>query len=330
MASPIVLLTGPIDPRAEEILRPFGRLVVAPDGREATLLPLMSDAIALVVRGGGVATGPMIAAAPSLRVIGRSGAGCDQVDVAAATARGVPVVYAPGFGGRAVAEASVLLMLALTKRLLHWDREMKRGNWQSRFESFPSDLAGRTVGIVGLGAIGSALAEMLRVFDVRTIAYDPGRTDDDARLLGVTLMDLDALLASSDIVALHAPLTPQTRSMINRASIARLKPGALLINLGRGALVESLDVLCEGLDNGQLSGVALDVFDPEPPDTGHPFFRRPEVIVAPHALGITDGSMRRIFESMALDMAAVLSGGEPRHVFNRDALAQTTRGLSAS
>jgi phosphoglycerate dehydrogenase-like enzyme len=216
-------------------------------------------------------------------------------------------------------------MLALLKRLNHWDREMKAGNWTSRFESHPRDLAGATVGIVGLGAIGGELAKLLRGFDAHVIAYDPLQSEERTRALGVTLVGFDALIESSDVVALHAPLMPETRGMINRDVVGRLKPGAILINLARGGLIESLDVLCEGLDSGQLGGVGLDVFDPEPPDHTHAIFSRPDVITTPHALGTTRGSMAQIFESMATDMAAVLSGGRPRHVANPEALNESIR-----
>lgn len=322
MAALTVLASGPIDPRAEEILRPYGRLVVASDGSEASLLPLMGDAVALVVRGGGVATSTMMAASPHLRVIGRSGAGCDSVDLTAATARGIPVVFAPGFGGRGVAEASVTMILALLKRLFGWHRAMRGGNWNSRFTSHPRDLAGAVVGIVGLGAIGSEVATLLRPFEARLLGYDPHVSPSRAETLGVQLVAFESLLQEADVVALHAPLTPASRGMINRRTIGSMKPGTILVNFGRGALIESLDVLCEGLDAGHLAGVGLDVFDPEPPDASHPFFSRPDVIVTPHVLGTTQGAMRQIFESMALDMAAVLSGGSPRHVANAAALAQ--------
>jgi D-3-phosphoglycerate dehydrogenase / 2-oxoglutarate reductase len=323
-----IVATGPVDATAADILAPYGSLVVASAGNEAALLPLMGRARGLIVRGGGVATRAMMSAAPHLRVIGRSGAGYDSVDLRAATDRKIPLVYVPGTGARAVAEAGVALILALAKSLSYWDREMKAGNWQSRFLSNPRDVAGSVIGIVGFGKIGSTIAELLRGFNARLLAYDPLVAPERALPFAVELTTLEELLQSSDFVSLHAPLNAATRGMINRASLERMKPGAFLINLARGGLIESLNVLCEFLQNGRLAGAALDVFEPEPPDHTHPIFRLPNVITAPHALGMTEATMRQIFKSMADDMAAVLDGQRPRFVVNPEVLEDANLPLA--
>ncbi len=315
-----VVVTGPIDPDAAAILSRFGKIVVAADGSEATLLPLMPKAVGLVVRGGGVGTRAMILAAPNLKVIGRSGAGYDSVDVGTASERRIPLVYVPGAGARAVAEAGVALIFALAKGLFYWDNQMKAGNWERRFQSSPKDVAGSVIGLIGLGNIGSALAEMLRGFGARVLAYDPMVSNERAKEYGVELTTLENLLEASDFVSLHAPLIAETRGMINRVTLARMKPGAFLINLARGGLIESLDVLYEFLNNGKLAGAALDVFEPEPPDHRHPIFQLRNVITSPHSLGMTEGTMRHIFKSMAEDMAAVMSGRRPRFVVNPEVL----------
>jgi D-3-phosphoglycerate dehydrogenase len=316
-----IVATGPVDPAAVAVLAPYGNFVVAPDGSEATLLPLMENAVGLVVRGGGVATRAMILGANRLRVIGRSGAGYDSVDLTAANERRIPLVYVPGTGARAVAEAGVTLILALAKNLSYWDQEVKAGNWRSRFQSTPKDIAGSVIGLVGLGNIGSALADLLRGFNARVLAYDPLVSLKKASQYGVELTGLDQLLQISDFVSLHAPLTPETRGMINRTTLGLMKPGAFLINLARGGLIESMDVLHEFLKNGRLGGAALDVFEPEPPDHNHPIFQLKNLIASPHALGMTEGTMQQIFKSMADDMAAVLEGRRPRFVVNPEVLA---------
>jgi D-3-phosphoglycerate dehydrogenase len=316
-----IVATGPVDPAAVAVLAPYGNFVVAPDGSEATLLPLMENAVGLVVRGGGVATRAMILGAHRLRVIGRSGAGYDSVDLTAANERRIPLVYVPGTGARAVAEAAVTLILALAKNLSYWDQEVKAGNWRSRFQSTPKDIAGSVIGLVGLGNIGSALADLLRGFNARVLAYDPLVSLKKASQYGVELTGLDHLLQISDFVSLHAPLTPETRGMINRTTLGLMKPGAFLINLARGGLIESMDVLHEFLKNGRLGGAALDVFEPEPPDHNHPIFQLKNLIASPHALGMTEGTMQQIFKSMADDMAAVLEGRRPRFVVNPEVLA---------
>ncbi len=317
-----IVATGPIDPAAVAILAPYGNLVIAADGNEASLLPLMGLAVGLVVRGGGVATKAMISAAPHLRVIGRPGAGYDSVDVGAASERKIPLVYVPGVGARAVAEAALTLILALAKDLPYWDRQLRAGDWGSRFRSSPKDIAGSVIGLVGLGNIGSTLAELLRAFNARLLAYDPLVAQEKADRCEVELVSLDYLLRTSDFVSLHVPLTAETRGMINRATLGIMKPGSFLINLARGGLIESMDVLSEFLTNGKLAGAALDVFEPEPPDHNHSIFQLKNLITSPHALGMTEGAMRQIFKTMAEDMAAVFVGRNPRFVVNPEVLQE--------
>ena len=221
-----ILGTGPLDPVALELLRPFGEIVIAPDPSEATMLPLLERAIGLVVRGGGSATGRMIRAAHDLRVIGRTGVGYETVDIGAANECGIPVVYTPGVGSRAVAEAALTFMLALSKRLLHWDTQLKAGNWQTRFQSRPGDLEGATLGIVGLGNIGQCLAQLGHAFRMNMLAYDPYVPPQKAAELHVQLETLDNLLRRSDFISIHAPLTPETTGLINRERLKSVKRGA--------------------------------------------------------------------------------------------------------
>jgi D-3-phosphoglycerate dehydrogenase / 2-oxoglutarate reductase len=270
----------------------------------------------LVVRGGGIATAALIREAKNLRVIGRSGVGYESVDIAAATERKIPVVFTPGLGARAVAEAAVAYMFALCKNIPYWDRQVKSGNWTSRFESRPRDLDGATLGIVGFGNIGRHLARMVMPFEVKVLVYDPYAESSKAAELGVRLTSLEKLIANSDFISLHAPQTPETIGMINRDLLRQLKRGAFLINLARGALIENLHILHEALEDGRLAGVALDVFEPEPPDESHPIFKLCNCLTSPHVLGTSDGAMREVFRSMAEDMVAVLSGRRPRFVVN--------------
>ena len=216
MTNAKILATGPIDQIAIDILSSKGEVSIAPDGKPPSLLPLLDDVIGLVVRGDGLANAEVIDAARDLKVIGRCGVGYDQVDVAAATRRNIPLVYAPGAGARAVAEASVALVLALAKRLSYWDREFKAGNWRSRYETKPGDLDGATLGIIGLGRIGQILAELIRPFNMTILSFDPYVTAEQAEPLGVEIVDLETLLARADFICLHAPSTPETPSRIGR------------------------------------------------------------------------------------------------------------------
>src|ERR1700733_7428285 len=253
----MILTSGPIDEAAIEILKPYGEIVVAPSPREDCMLRFLPEAVGLVIRGGGPASGKMIRAAPRLKVIGRSGVGYETVDVPAATERRIPVIYTPGLGARAVAEASVAYMLALVKNLAAWDSRVKQGNWQSRFTSRPGDLFGSTLGIVGFGSIGQFLSRLVSSFEMKVLAYDPYVSRERAAALGGTLTTLDELLRLSDFISIHAPLTPETAGLINRESLRQVKRGAYLINLARGGLIESMDVLLEALTDGRLAGVGL-------------------------------------------------------------------------
>ena len=311
-----ILATGPIDQVAIDILSPFGEVLVTPNGEPESILPLVGDAIGIAVRGGGGVDRRVIEAGQNLRVIGRSGVGVDNVDVEAATRHGIPVVYTPAAGASAVAEGAMAYMLALCKQINYWDSQLKSGNWESREESRPADLYGAVLGIVGLGNIGQTLAKLARPFGMSILAHDPYVTPQRASELGVELVSLEHLLARADFISIHTPLTPETKGLINRQRLKLVKHGAYLINLARGGVVDSLDALYEALKEGVLAGVGLDVFAPEPPDVSHPIFQLPNCLTSPHSMGMTEGAMTRIFQSMAEDMAAVLQGSRPRFVVN--------------
>ena len=284
----------------------------------------IAPAIALVVRGQVQITAALMDAAPNLKVIGRTGVGYDTVDIDAATARGIAVVYTPGAGARAVAEAAFAFMLALCKMIAHWDHETKKGNWQARIASQGTDLDQKTLGIIGLGRIGQIVAKMAKPFEMNVVAYDPYLDPAVARALDVKLIDLDTLMSQADFVTLHCPQNDETMGLINRTRLKQMKPGAFLINLARGGVIESLDPIYEMLVSGHLRGAALDVFLVEPPDHTHPIFGLQNCLVSPHAMATSEGAMRRIYESMANDMTAILAGNTPNYVVNPEVLRSST------
>ena len=317
-----ILITGPVGAVVEQRLGRFGTPVITPDIKEATLVRHAPDAIAIVCRGEALITRAVIDAAPRLRVIGRTGVGVDSIDVARATARGIPVVNTPGANSRSVAEGALTLALVLLKEVFHWDRQVRAGNWAARYELITRDAEGAVLGIVGFGNIGRTLAQLSRPLGMKLLASDPFVTAADAAPLEVTLLPLEELLAQADIVTLHATLTEQTRGLINGDTLRLFKPGSLLINLGRGGLIANLDVLHQALESGRLRAVALDTFEPEPPELDHPIFTHERCICSPHVLGLTPAAMERIYESMATDMAAVLAGKRPRFCVNPETLQQ--------
>ncbi len=313
---PKIVSIGPIDEAAVKILEPFGEYVLSPITEEQTLVSRVGNAVALIVRGDGAITRPIIEAALSLKVIGRTGVGYDNIDIEAATERKVPVVFTPGANARVVAEASMALVLTLCKRIVYWDRQLKSGNWACRNNFSTRDMEGATLGIVGFGQIGQIVAELAAPFNMKILAHDPYVSKETADSLKVELTGLEELLSAADFICLHAVLTEETKGLINRDNLKLVKEGSFLINLARGPLVESLDVLEEALAEERLAGVGLDVFSPEPPDTSHPIFKRENCLTAPHSLAMTKRAMLKVFIQMAEDMAAVLGGGRPRHSVN--------------
>ena len=315
-----IVATAPIDATAIEILKQVAPVEIAPSTNEETMLGLLKGTIALVVRGEGRVTGGMIEACPTLRVIGRTGAGFDSIDVAAATARKIPVINAP-VSGFAVAEAALALLLALVKKIPLCDSIVKSGQWQKRYDFKTGDLAEHTLGIVGLGKIGAHLAKLAQPFGMTIFGYDPFVSSDKAGVPWVQMVKLPELLSRSDFVSLHVPLMEQTRGLINRERLAMIKRGAILINTSRGGVIESLDVLADALDEGKLSAAGLDVFPAEPPDSSHRIFKDPRVLCAPHVLGVSELAMDRIYRSMATDMVAVLQERPPQYCVNPEVLS---------
>jgi phosphoglycerate dehydrogenase-like enzyme len=314
MNDPIVLAAGPVQEPVWELLEPHGRVVVAEDDDEATLIRLAADAVALIARGSSRITAAVIDAAPRLRVIGRTGVGIDAVDLVAATRRGIPVVITPGANDDAVAEGSIAMLLALIKRLPQFDRAVRAGDWESRDREPPGDVAGSTLAVVGLGRIGRRVAQLATLLGMRVVACDPF-VHIVPEGVPVTMVDLDEALAQADHVTLHAPLTPETTGLISAVRLAAARPGLRLVNASRGGIAR-LDELLLALEAGTLGGVALDVYDHEPPDLGHPIFARSDVLCAPHVLGLSVAARAAIFTSMAEGMAQALRGGRPRHVAN--------------
>lgn len=285
---------------------------MSPDSREQTLIDLAGDAVALIVRGQTEVSARLIDAAPALRVIARSGVGYESVDVAAATRRGIPVVITPDAGAQAVAEGAFAMMLSLTKCLRALDAAVREGRFSERDHADVGDLSGATLGVVGLGRIGRRVAALGLAFGMDVLGHDPVAGPPE----GVEAAGLLELFRRSDFVSLHAPLTPSTRGLVDAGLLGQARPGAVLVNLARGALISSLDDLHAALQSGRLAGVGLDVFDPEPPDVSHPLFGDPRVLLSPHALGMSRRAKERIFREMAESIVAVLGGKRPRAVAN--------------
>ena len=310
-----ILALGPVDPLVADRLHAFGEIIEASqDGVSKT--EILRHAIGLIARGNSVVDRQLITAAPRLRVIGRTGIGVELVDLMAASARRIPVVVTPGAGTNAVAEGALALILHLVKRLGVLTELVREGRWRERESVELGDLDGATIGIVGFGRIGRRLAELCAVLNMRVVASDPYAEPATAARMGVELTDLARLAETADVISLHAPLTAETTHLVNAGLLVRVRPGTVLVNCGRGGLLD-LDAVHAALLDGRLAGVGLDVYDPEPPPPdGHPIFGHPAVVLTPHVLGLSRRGRRRTFEAMAEGMAAVLAGERAPNIAN--------------
>jgi len=253
----------------------------------------------------------VFAAAPELRVIARTGVGYDAVDLAAATRHGVVVVITPGRIAETVADFAFGLMLALARRLPEAAALMRHGGWAAELPG--TDLWGRCLGIVGMGAVGQAVARRARGFELRVLGFDPALPPEVVAQRGAEAVDLPRLLAEADFITLHAALTPESRGMIDAAALARMKPGAYLVNTARGGLIDT-DALLECLDAGRLAGAALDAFEQEPLPAEHPLRHAPRCLLTPHIAFSTRENSLDMSRRAAAAVAAVLAGRRPTDV----------------
>jgi D-3-phosphoglycerate dehydrogenase len=268
----------------------------------------LDDVRALVVRNATRVDGALLAALPSLQVVGRAGAGLDNVDVAAARAAGVTVTYAPAENTAATAEHTLALALAVAHRVCELDRVVRDGAWARRFGT---ELAGGTWGVVGLGRIGRAVAALARGIGMRTVAFDPAVPDVDARAADVEPVALETVARTAKVISLHVPLVPATRRLVSAELLRSMRPDAILVNTARGGLVDE-EALLAALREGRIAGAALDVRDPEPPATPDPLAALDEVVLTPHVAGLSREAQERVTEAVARDVRAVLAGQPPR------------------
>jgi D-3-phosphoglycerate dehydrogenase len=260
----------------------------------------------------------VIAAADRLRVIARYGVGVDRVDLAAATAAGIVVANTPGANSAAVAELTLGLVLALARGICAANAAVREGGWP-RIAGV--GLAGKTAGLVGFGAIGRESARRLAAFGCRVLVADPCVPAEAVAGCGGHRVPLAELLPASDFVCLHAAATPATAGMVDAAFLARMKPGAFLVNTARGELIDEA-ALAESLESGHLRGAALDCFRKEPPGAEHPLFRLPQVIATPHTGAHTDEAVNAMGRMALAACLAVLRGERPAHVVNADVYAR--------
>ncbi len=292
----------------------------------AELAAMLPDYDALIVRSQVQVDAELIAAGTRLVVIGRAGVGVDNVDLDAATRAGITVVNAPTGNTIAAAEHTLALLYGVARRTAAADASVRRGEWK-RAQFTGRELRGRTLGIVGLGKIGQAIADRARAMEMVVLGVDPFVSAEQAAHHGVELVDFDTLLARADVVTVHVPLTRATRGLIGKDAIAKLKPGSIVLNVARGGIVDEAAV-AEALASGHLGGAGIDVFEHEPP-TGSPLIAAPNTLLTPHLGASTEEAQVLVSEEVAAQVLDVLAGRSARYAVNAPLLTpETARAIA--
>ncbi|HEV2471036.1 MAG TPA: phosphoglycerate dehydrogenase [Chthonomonadales bacterium] len=283
------------------------------------LKAVIGEYSALAVRSETKVTAEILAAADKLQIIGRAGVGVDNIDVAAATQRGVVVVNSPDGNTLAAGELTVALILSLARKIPQAAASLREGKWE-RKRFVGSELYGKTAGIIGLGKIGRVVAQRLAAFEVTLISYSPYVTADSARQVNVELVSLEELCERSDFITIHTPLTEETRGMIGAAQFDMMKPGIRIVNVARGGIVDEA-ALAEAVKSGRVAGAAFDVYSTEPPKPDNPLFQSPENVLTPHLGASTAEALINVGIDVADQIADVLQGLPPRSAVNMPALS---------
>lgn len=318
-----ILSTHALHPRATEILSGAGELAIASGLDAPTLIREAANADIVIVRAPLPAA--LFEAAPKLRAAIRHGAGLDMIPVEAATAAGVLVANVPGVNARSVAEHVFFVTLGLLRRFRSVDRDLRSHGWLAgrAYAEQTHELAGRTIGIVGMGNIGREVMRIARQgFGLEALANSRSVPTDLPD--GVRFVAIDELVSQSDVIVLCCPLTPQTTGLVSRERIGRMRPNALVVNVSRGPVIDD-DALIEALREGRIGGAALDVFATQPLPPDHPYFSFSNVIVTPHMAGITEESMMRMGTGAAEEALRVLSNGLPVNFCNPEVLSDYRR-----
>lgn len=300
-----------------ERLKTRAEIYVADDGDPNNYLDAMRDADAVILRIAKIDK-RVIRASPRLKVIGRTGVGYDNVDVKAATEAGIPVVITPGANNRSVAEHAVAMMFALSKNLLEGHAATVNGNFMTvRGLGKAFEMLNKTVGFIGLGAIGRETAGICRALGMRTLGYDPYLTREHIEACGCEQRDdYEEMLGECDFVSLHMPLLPETKNFIGKRQFARMKRTGVLINCARGGIVDE-DALAKALDEGVIGGAGLDVFEKEPPEQENPLFRAKNLLISPHSAAQTREAVVNMAVMCVDGCFAVLDGQKWAHVADK-------------
>jgi D-3-phosphoglycerate dehydrogenase len=304
-----VLITDPIDPVGHDILTEHdAEIVELYEYDEATLKEHLQDAHGWIVRSGTTVTADLIDAADQLQVIGRAGVGVDNIDLDAATRRGILVCNAPDGNTISTAEHACAMLQSMARTIPQANRSLRAGNWdKSQFAG--AELHDKTLGIVGIGKVGRAVAERMQGYGMDLVGFDPLVSDEVANRLGVTLAPLDDLLAASDFITIHAPMNEETRGMIAADELARCKDHVRIVNCARGGIVDE-QALLDALNEGAVAGAAVDVYSEEPPESDylHELIAHDDVVATPHIAATTGAAQAKVAEQITKQVLSGLTG----------------------
>ena len=321
-----ILISDPIAPDGVELLKTQATVDVKTGLKPQELVEIVGDYEALIVRSETKVTSDIIRAGERLQVIARAGIGVDNIDLDAATSAGIAVVNAPTGNTVAAAEHTLALILAMARNVPQAHQSVKQGQW-NRSAFMGIEIHNKTLGIIGLGRVGSEVARRARSFAMNLIAYDPFVAPDYASVLGVELVPFETLLSQSDFVTIHTPLTDGTNHLIGEPELAIMKTGSRIINVARGELIDEAALL-KALDDGKLACVALDVFSREPPGES-PLIKHPSVVVTPHLGASTKEAQREVAIEAAEQVLAVLRGEPARNTVNAPTLPPEVHAVLA-
>lgn len=319
MTGPLTWIPCPVDKAAVELLAASGEVALG-YGEDARAWAEVAPRVTGVLLRTAEFSATDMADAPRLRIIARHGVGYDSVDIEAASRRGIPVTITADANSRSVAEHAFALMLGVARKVPQASASVRAGNWSAaRAELTGQELDGRCLGLLGFGRIARRVAEIATAFGMEVLAADPQVSSGEAAGAGVRLVSSEELFASSDVLSLHAPLVPATRSVVNARTLAAMPPGAILINTARGGLVDPVALL-QALNDGHLAGAGLDVLPEEPPSSGDLLVAHDKVVVTPHIGGQTEQAMGRVAIEAATALLDAYADRPLRDVVNGGSL----------
>jgi D-3-phosphoglycerate dehydrogenase len=319
---PRILIADPVAPEGIELLRAVGDVDVKTGQAADALVATIENYDALVVRSETKVTRAIIEAGTRLQVIGRAGVGVDNIDLAAATERGVIVVNAPQGNTVAAAEHTIALLMALARHVPQADASMRAGKWD-RKTYVGTEVRGKTLGVIGLGPIGSEVARRGLGLDMRVLAHDPYVAEERVRALGAEPADFEGLIATADFITVHVPMTAATKGMIGAEQFERMKPGVRVLNVARGGIIDEA-ALAAAVKSGKVAGAAIDVYTAEPIAEDNPLLGDPRIITTPHLGASTAEAQERVAVDVAEQIVDVLSGRPARYAVNAPMLAPET------